>query len=236
MVRAVADRVNPVVVLRGVMPAAGLKPAGLVVHPAYGHPGGTLVNALLHRYGEAMRAMGEERPGLVHRLDRDTSGVLVVARHARALSHLSREFEQRRVEKTYLAVVQGEPRESRGEIEAPVARDPGNRQRMAVGVARARHASSSFTVTERFGDSALLEVRPRTGRTHQIRVHLQFIGHPVAGDATYGGGTTVRGIALARPILHAWKIGFVHPGTRLPVSFEAPIPEDFRHVLEALRA
>lgn len=212
------------------------KPAGLVVHPAYGHPGGTLVNALLHRYGEAMRAMGEERPGLVHRLDRDTSGVLVVARHARALSHLSREFEQRRVQKTYLALVQGEPRETEGEIEAPVARDPANRQKMAVGSARARHASSSFTVTERFGDSALLEVRPHTGRTHQIRVHLKFIGHPVVGDVTYGGGAGVRGIPVARPLLHAWKLGFLHPGRRVPVSFEAPLPEDFRHVLNALRS
>lgn len=219
------------------------KPAGMVVHPAPGHTTGTLVNALLARYPEwaEMEWVDEEedepvspraRPGVVHRLDKDTSGVLIVAKNAEARLALQAQFQARQVEKVYLALVYGVPSTPAGVIEAPIGRDPRQRKRMAV-VRDGKPARTEFTVQERFTESALLEVRPKTGRTHQIRVHLAFIGHPVVGDSVYG--RRKRGIPCPRQFLHAARIAFIHPVTGRPVECTAPLPEDLAATLESLR-
>jgi 23S rRNA pseudouridine1911/1915/1917 synthase len=215
------------------------KPAGLVTHPAPGHERGTLVNALLAlESGERGLASvaGVERPGIVHRLDRDTSGLIVVARNDAAQVSLQAQLKARRVRKTYLALVGGMVNAQLGRIEKPIGRDPGNRMRMAV-TAEGKPAVTGYRVRERFDEWTLLDLDLVTGRTHQIRVHLASIGHPVAGDAVYAKGVVRRGPrGLERMFLHAWKLEFVSPGSGRLVRCEAPLPEVLETVLDGLRA
>jgi 23S rRNA pseudouridine1911/1915/1917 synthase len=213
-----------------------VKPAGLVVHPSPGHPVGTIVNALLARDTSYGGIAGVERPGIVHRLDRDTSGLLMVAKTDVGQAALMAQLRARRVKKTYLALVQGAVQATAGRIEAPIGRDPANRMRMAV-VAGGRRSVTGYRVRERFTGWTLLEVDLVTGRTHQIRVHLAALGHPVAGDPVYGTGTARRGPQdLGRLFLHAWRLAFVTPASGDLVRLEAPLPEDLEEVLAALRA
>jgi 23S rRNA pseudouridine1911/1915/1917 synthase len=213
------------------------KPAGLVVHPAPGHAGGTLVNALLGR-GEALAPggiAGIRRPGIVHRLDRDTSGLLMVARSDAAQASLMAQLKARRVKKTYVALVTGSVAAAAGRIEAPIGRDPGHRTRMAV-VASGRPATTGYRVRERFADWTLMELDLVTGRTHQIRVHLAAIGHSVAGDRLYGTGTARRGPdGLGRMFLHAWRLELTSPSSGRLIRAEAPLPGELENVLATLR-
>jgi 23S rRNA pseudouridine1911/1915/1917 synthase len=212
------------------------KPAGLVVHPAPGHWRGTLVNALLARDDHYGGIAGVARPGIVHRLDRDTSGLLIVARNDAAQASVMGQLKARRVRKTYLALVQGSVAASVGRIEAPIGRDPKDRKRMAV-VRDGRRAVTGYRVRERFARWTLLELDLVTGRTHQIRVHLAALGHPVAGDAVYGTGTARRGPdGLDRLFLHAWRVELVSPSSARLVRAEAPLPASLETVLEGLRA
>jgi 23S rRNA pseudouridine1911/1915/1917 synthase len=214
------------------------KPAGLVVHPAPGHADGTLVNALLGR-GESLAPggiAGVQRPGIVHRLDRDTSGLLMVARSDAAQASLQAQLKARRVKKTYLALVAGSVSAAAGRIEAPIGRDPGRRTRMAV-VPSGRPATTGYRVRERFRGWTYLELDLVTGRTHQIRVHLEAIGHPVAGDPMYGTGTSRRGPdGLERLFLHAWRLELTSPSSGRLIRAEAPVPPDLEVVLASLRA
>ncbi len=208
------------------------KPAGLVVHPAAGLHSGTLANALAYHFQQLPNA-SSVRPGIVHRLDRDTSGLLVVAKTETALEDLSDQFRARTVYKSYAALVHGRVNTDSGRIEQPIARDPSNRTRMAV-VARGRSALSLYRVKQRFNRFTLLDVDLKTGRTHQIRVHLAWLKHPVVGDETYGAGrdNTIQNARLKayirnlnRQFLHAEKLAFTHPGTGERVKFESPLPE-----------
>jgi 23S rRNA pseudouridine1911/1915/1917 synthase len=212
------------------------KPPGLTVHPGAGQRQGTLANALAHHLRDLPALGGEDRPGIVHRLDKQTSGVIVVARTERAQRALSRAFAERTVEKVYLACVHGLPRAERGTIEKRIRRSPVARTKMTVCDAGGREAFTAWAVERRLPRHALLRCMPRTGRTHQIRVHLASIGHPIVGDATYGR-RGAPGEALApRLLLHAWRLAFPHPDTGARVSFEAPLPQDFRTALDALGA
>jgi len=208
------------------------KPAGLVVHPAPGHPSGTLVNALLHHAPE-INLGGTNRPGIVHRLDKDTSGLMVVAKTDRARTTLAAQWEARSVAKGYVALVHGLVEPDEGTVDAPIGRDPAQRQRMAVTSARGREAVSNFVVRERFKFAAmtLLDVEIETGRTHQIRVHLTFIGHPIVGDTVYGRRDV--GAVLNRQFLHAARLGFRLPDGR-EVAFESPLPADLQATLATL--
>ncbi len=214
------------------------KPSGLVVHPSPGHrDGGTLVNALLARAGGAEYGgiAGVARPGIVHRLDRDTSGLLLVAKHEAAQHSLMTQLKARRVRKTYQALVQGSVSAAVGRIEAPIGRDPKHRTRMAV-VPDGRPSTTGYRVRERFTDWTLLELDLVTGRTHQIRVHLDAIGHPVAGDPVYGTGTSRRGPeGLDRLFLHAWRLELVAPSDGHLIRAEAPLPDALEAVLDGLR-
>ncbi len=213
------------------------KPSGLVVHPAAGHATGTLVNALLGRGGpDAYGGIaGVRRPGIVHRLDRDTSGLLMVAKTDLAQASLMAQLKARRIKKTYLALVQGSVAAAVGRVEAPIGRDPKHRIRMAV-VADGRPATTGYRVRERFAAWTLLELDLVTGRTHQIRVHLDAIGHPVAGDPLYGGGMSRRGPdGLGRLFLHAWRLELVSPSRGDLIRAEAPLPRDLEAVLAGLR-
>lgn len=211
------------------------KPTGLVVHPSPGHWSGTLVNALLARDTAYGGIAGVERPGIVHRLDRDTSGLLMVAKTDTAQTSLMAQLKARRVKKTYLALVQGSVQAGAGRIEAPIGRDPRNRQRMAV-VPDGRPSVTGYRVRERFEAWTLLEVDLVTGRTHQIRVHFAALGHPVAGDAVYGTGTARRGPdGLERLFLHAWRLVFAKPATGDLVRVEAALPAELEVVLARLR-
>jgi 23S rRNA pseudouridine1911/1915/1917 synthase len=208
------------------------KPAGMVVHPAPGHPRGTLANALL-AHVPGISVGGSQRPGIVHRLDKDTSGLIVAAKTDRGRTALVTQWESRSVEKTYLALVSGSVEDEQATIDAPIGRDPKHRQRMAV-VRSGRPAVTHFRVVERFPDTTLLEVSIETGRTHQIRVHLAFIGHPIVGDQIYGRARPTDP-HLERQFLHASALGFRLPdGEALRV--EAPLPPDLQTVLEELRA
>ena len=199
------------------------KPPGLVVHPAAGHWQGTLVNAILHHCGSVSSGGHALRPGIVHRLDKDTSGCILVAKNDTAHAALARQFAERTARKTYLAVVRGRPRASAGSVQGAIARHPVHRQRMAVSRRPgAREAETAWRVLQTAGNLSLLECRPRTGRTHQIRVHLKHLGHPIAGDRVYGGGADFN-----RQLLHAWKIAVTHPSTGCPLEFTAPVPPDF---------
>jgi 23S rRNA pseudouridine1911/1915/1917 synthase len=213
------------------------KPAGLVVHPSPGHDSGTLVNALLGRANgrEYGGIAGVQRPGIVHRLDRDTSGLLMVAKNDAAQLSLMAQLKARRIKKTYLALVMGSVAASVGRIEAPIGRDPRHRTRMAV-VADGRPATTGYRVRERLPGWTLLELDLVTGRTHQIRVHLEAIGHPVAGDAVYGTGTSRRGPErLDRLFLHAWRLELTSPSDGHLIRAEAPLPIDLEAVLAGLR-
>lgn len=215
------------------------KPAGVVVHPAAGNPAGTVVNALLGRYPQLAEelACGNSRPGIVHRLDKDTSGCLVVARTASAQFKLSGSFAGRETAKTYLALVRGVPKRPSGELSNLIGRHPVNRKKMAV-VERCGKIAITRYWTVRTGTidgvpAALLEVRILTGRTHQIRVHLASIGYPVLGDALYGGaGVSIEG--LSRQMLHAWKLRVPHPVSGEAMEFTAPIPPDFKNLLDRM--
>ncbi|HEY5049020.1 MAG TPA: RluA family pseudouridine synthase [Rhizomicrobium sp.] len=230
------------------------KSAGLVVHPAAGNPDGTLVNALIAHCGASLSGVGGvARPGIVHRLDKDTSGLLVAAKNERAMRSLAKQFAAHTIERAYNAVVWGSPRMGDGIIEGDIGRNPFDRKRMAVLRGRGRPARTRYRVVERFGDferpfASLLECRLETGRTHQIRVHLTHLGHPLIGDPTYGGARRppraktdaeaeafAAAAAFPRQALHAWLLGFHHPSAHKPMRFEAPWPQDFAELVTALR-
>jgi 23S rRNA pseudouridine1911/1915/1917 synthase len=220
------------------------KPAGMVVHPAAGHESGTMVNALLHHVDDLSGIGGEKRPGIVHRLDKGTSGLMVVAKHDRAHEELARQFAQREVEKEYLALTWGEVMAGR-RIDAPIGRDQSNRKKMASDSARLRRTRAAVTRivrAEHFGRVlTLAQVAIHTGRTHQIRVHLSAIGHPIVGDALYGGvhrrvPGDIRAVShLDRPFLHAVRLVFAHPEDGRRMEFLSPMPEDLQKVLDELR-
>ncbi len=219
------------------------KPAGLVVHPGPGHHGGTLANGLIHHYPEIRRVGPPGRPGLVHRLDRGTSGVLIAARTEPVRLRLAEAFAERRVEKQYLALVMGRFGEHR-QIAEPIGRDPKNGQRYRCRGRHAREAETEAWPLEELPLSTFVGIRLHTGRTHQARVHLAHVGYPIAGDVMYGPGAPRRGGGqagaalrrLERPALHAAEIAFTHPGTGEPVRFRTPLAEDFERTLTALRA
>jgi 23S rRNA pseudouridine1911/1915/1917 synthase len=217
------------------------KPPGLVVHPAAGHEEHTLVNALLHYCeGQLSGIGGVARPGIVHRLDKETSGCLVVAKSDETHLALSTQFAARKVEKVYQAILCGELPRDRGEIRAAIARHPSHRKRMAVDDDFGREARTGYQVLERLRGATLVEAILHTGRTHQIRVHFQFLGFPLVGDATYGNRQNQRLADLTRytaprQMLHSCRLAFIHPRTGKRVSFEAPRPEDFLDALAALR-
>lgn len=203
------------------------KPAGMVVHTGAGRHSGTLVNALLHHFGKLSAGSGEERPGIVHRLDRFTSGVILVARTDAAHRSLAEQFASRSVDKVYLALVHGNVTQDQGRIERPISRDPARRVRMTARRAEGRAAVTEFRVLRRFAGFTFLEVRIRTGRTHQIRAHFSTLGHPVAGDRLYGAPARVPGMPpLDRYFLHAHRVRFAHPATGAPVAVEAPLPPE----------
>jgi 23S rRNA pseudouridine1911/1915/1917 synthase len=228
------------------------KPVGMVVHPARGNFTGTLVNALLGRYAQLPTSSDRIRPGIVHRLDKDTSGVMVVAKSERGLRSLYRQIETKTARREYLAVVWGVPPHRQGTVEAPIGRHPIHRTRMAVTPLHSKPAITHYEVREVFGGVAsLLRVQLETGRTHQIRVHMEYLGHPVVGDPTYGGRETrkifrvvdsrhldvvrrVLGI-MDRQALHAWRLTLEHPATGRVMTFEAPLPEDMQQLLHLLR-
>jgi len=217
------------------------KAPGVVVHPAAGHEEHTLVNALLHHcQGELSGIGGVARPGIVHRLDKDTSGCLVVAKNDETHLALSAQFASRKVQKTYLALVCGEIQRDSGTIRAAIARHPSHRKRMAVDDEFGREALTSYEVVERLRSATLVKAFLHTGRTHQIRVHFQFLGFPLVGDATYGNRQNQRLEELThftanRQMLHAWQLSFIHPRSGEKLSFEAPLPEDMQEAIETLR-
>src|SRR5438132_5791059 len=208
------------------------KPPGLVVHPGAGQRHGTLVNALLHHFPKLSGIGGQERPGIVHRLDKETSGCLVVAKTDEAHRGLSAQFEARNVEKIYLALVAGKLRRRTGTIEEKIGRHPVARQRMSVTSKRGRAAKTEYRVISASDEMSLLECKLHSGRTHQIRVHLHHLGHPVLGDKVYGVKFAK---IFERQMLHAWKLGFQHPGTLEWKNFEAPLPTDFENAVKSLR-
>ena len=217
------------------------KPAGMVVHPGAGHSSGTLVNALLHHVKDLSGIGGELRPGIVHRLDRGTSGVMVVAKNDRAHQELSRQFSDREVEKEYIALVWGVVQAGR-RIDAAIGRDPADRQKMSTRASRARHAVTRVTMARHYKGVSLLKVAIATGRTHQIRVHLSAIGHPIVGDPTYGGlhrrtAANLRSVQrLERPFLHAARLAFTHPADGRRLEFDSPLPLDLQAVLDEIEA
>jgi len=216
------------------------KPAGMVVHPAAGHSSGTLVNALLHHVDDLSGIGGEKRPGIVHRLDRGTSGLMVIAKNDAAHEELSRKFHDREVEKEYIALVWGEVQAGR-RIDAPIGRDAGNRKKMSAKARRSREAVTRIVKAQKFGVVlTLANIAILTGRTHQIRVHLSAIGHPVVGDALYGGvhrrvpGDLRAVTHLTRPFLHAARLAFTHPSEKRRMEFASALPDDLQGVLDEL--
>lgn len=224
------------------------KPPGLVIHPAPGHDRGTLVNSLLHHFPAIQAAGDAERPGIVHRLDRDTSGIMIVAKHAAAHQAFSNLFQSRQIHKTYLALVHGHMEATEGAVTLPIGRHTTERKKMSVASPRAREAETRWKVRKTFADASLLEVEIRTGRTHQIRVHCAALTKPVVGDQTYGCKWTKKRQhfssrqafellnAASRQMLHAWKLEFVHPMTGRPMHFTAPVPEDIKGLLHQLKS
>lgn len=225
------------------------KPAGMVVHPAPGHFTGTLVNALLHHVKDFKGISGQLRPGLVHRLDMETSGLLVVAKSERALNFLADEMKERRIKRHYLAFVWGHMPEDSGRIDAPIGRSRKDRKKMTVTEHNSRMAVTEYEVLERFSFADKLKLKLKTGRTHQIRVHLTHVGHPVIGDADYGGRETALGgifdqyrrtgweilNLLPRQALHAYRLSFKHPETSIEMTFESELPPDISDVESLLR-
>jgi len=209
------------------------KAAGMVVHPAPGHTADTLVNALLAYRPELRDVGGEQRPGIIHRLDKDTSGLIIVAKNTRTLAALTEQMQRHEVVKRYLALVVGSMPLDQGSIDAPIGRDPRHRQQMAITAVGSREARTHFRVLQRFphGHSLLL-LQLETGRTHQIRVHLKAIGHPIVGDPVYGPGRKGQGLTLKRPFLHAYQLKFTHPTTNVVLELEAPLPADLQAILE----
>jgi 23S rRNA pseudouridine1911/1915/1917 synthase len=208
------------------------KPAHLVVHPAPGHKSGTLANALLARYPD-LPVDEDGRPGIVHRLDKDTSGLLIVAKNEPARRHLQAQFKEGQVKKVYLALVEGAVEPSSGIIDAPLARDARSRKRMAVASRGGRSAVTEYRVLEQLSGFTLLEVRPRTGRTHQVRVHLAFVGHPVVGDKVYG--RRKQSLDIGRQFLHAHRLGLRQPSSEEQLQLVSELPPDLAAVLEQLR-
>jgi 23S rRNA pseudouridine1911/1915/1917 synthase len=209
------------------------KAAGMVVHPAPGHTADTLVNALLAYRPELRDVGGEQRPGIIHRLDKDTSGLIIVAKNTRTLVALTEQMQRHEVVKRYLALVVGSMPLDQGSIDAPIGRDPRHRQQMAITTVGSREARTHFRVLQRFphGHSLML-LQLETGRTHQIRVHLKAIGHPIVGDPVYGPGRKGQGLTLKRPFLHAYQLKFTHPTTNVVLELEAPLPADLQAILE----
>jgi 23S rRNA pseudouridine1911/1915/1917 synthase len=203
------------------------KQAGMVVHPAAGNWGGTLVNALLFHCGRLAESEDEFRPGIVHRLDKDTSGVIVVAKNDRAMRSLAKQFQKRTVKKKYIALVKGRVEMDNGLVDVAVGRHPVHRLKMEAGAENSREAKTVYHVIKRFKDFTQLEIEPETGRMHQIRVHMKHIGYPVMGDTLYGNDRK-----FPRQALHAEMIGFTHPGTGKHVEFHAPLPDDMREFIE----
>ncbi|MBN2115025.1 MAG: RluA family pseudouridine synthase [Anaerolineales bacterium] len=211
------------------------KPAGMVVHPAAGHASGTLVNAVLGYDPEIEGIGGEERPGVVHRLDKETSGLILLAKNEQAHRWLQDQFRLRKVEKTYLALVDGKPPTPSGRVESYIGRDPSHRKRMAnVPESRGREAISEYKTVESFRKHTLLEFHPLTGRTHQIRLHCAFLGCPIVGDEVYGRKKP--SVEISRHFLHAYRLKIILPGEKETRLFEVPLPEELNHVLISLRA
>ncbi len=211
------------------------KPAGMVVHPAAGHASGTLVHAALAHVPELEGINGEQRPGVVHRLDKDTSGLILMAKDDHTQHWLQDQFRLRKVRKIYLALVDGHPPTPQGRIEAPIGRDPAHRKQMAItSPEKGRAAISEYFTRQRFAEHTLLEVHPLTGRTHQIRLHLAFIGCPIVGDLVYGRKKP--SLSIARHFLHAAQLTVTLPGEQAPRTFEAPLPPDLQAVLIKLQA
>lgn len=206
------------------------KPAGMVVHPAHGNPAHTLVNALLYHVRSLSQAGGPIRPGIVHRLDRDTSGLLVVAKNDAAHFFLARQFKDHAIERSYDAIVRGVVQHEEGEIDEPVGRAFLNRKKVIVRPSGGKPAVTYYRVKRRFRQATWLEIRPKTGRTHQIRVHLAHLGHPVLGDEFYG----MKALGIDRQALHASRLGLTHPRTQEKLVFEAPLPEDMRVLIKTL--
>ena len=202
------------------------KPAGMIVHPGAGNMKSTLVSAVLYHCGKLPEADENLRPGIVHRLDKDTSGVIVVAKNDRALRSLAKQFQKRTVKKRYIALVKGRVEMDNGVVEAPLGRHTTDRKKMSVDHVRGRHARTVYHVKERFKKYTLLQLEPVTGRTHQIRVHMKHFGYPIAGDAQYGFPQ-----GMARQALHAEMLGFTHPDTGKYVEFIAPLPDDMREAI-----
>jgi len=207
------------------------KPRGMVVHPAPGHTSGTLVNGLMHQVTDLSGINGVLRPGIVHRIDKDTSGLLMVAKNDKAHVSLVDQLVKRTVTRKYTALVHGHIPHDKGTIDAPIGRDSRDRQSMAV-IDKGKHAITHFRVIERYGNFTLVECRLETGRTHQIRVHMKYIGFPLAGDPKYGPKKTIEFNGQA---LHAGIVGFIHPRTEEYLEFEAPLPEEFKTLLEEMK-
>ena len=211
------------------------KPAGMVVHPAAGHADGTLVNAVLAYAPDIEGIGGEERPGVVHRLDKETSGLILLAKNERVHRWLQDQFRLRRVEKAYLALVDGFPPTPSGRVEAPIGRDPSHRKKMSIlPPGKGREAISEYRTLERFKAHTLLEFHPLTGRTHQIRLHCAFVGCPIVGDVIYGHKRP--SLSIHRHFLHAFRLRIQLPGEKSPREFQAPLPDDLESILAALRA
>jgi len=217
------------------------KPAGLVVHPAAGNRDGTLVNALLHHCGDSLSGIGGvARPGIVHRIDKDTSGLLVIAKHDKAHEGLAKQFATHSIDRRYLAIVSGVPRQAGGSIDAPLARSPQNRKKIAIVAAgKGKRAVTHWKRLEILREAALVECRLETGRTHQVRVHMASIGHPLVGDPVYGRGKSIHRKLLnqldfKRQALHAAHLGFIHPVTKGRLSFDSALPSDMQELFTAL--
>lgn len=214
------------------------KEAGMLTHPAPGNEKHTLVNALMYHCKNLSKLSGEERAGIVHRLDKDTSGLLIAAKDENVHHRLSEMFADRKVKKTYIALAEGRFKEDRGEIKLPIGRSRIDRKKMSVAIDNGRDAVTAFEVVEEFRQAALLNIYPRTGRTHQIRVHLNYIGHPIIADQVYGSrfsSKIAKNIGLQRQFLHASKLEFTHPVTEKLMEFEDPLPKDLSESLEKLR-
>lgn len=211
------------------------KPSGLVVHPGAGIRSGTLVNGLISLYPEIRGVGSPARPGIVHRLDKETSGLMVVARTQKAYLSLRQQFEDRLVKKTYLALARGRFREKKGTIDLPIGRHVHHREKISVKTRKPRVAITHYEVLEEFRETTLLALRPVTGRTHQLRVHLSAIGHPLAGDSRYGGGGKKQRGKFSRLFLHAWKLSFIHPVSGKTMEFECPLPAELENWLQKER-